>query len=223
MDLPMKNDFLQKVTVIAVAAFSTGVHSSVITTPVSTWTNTDHYRDGNMFDVVTLGNALKVTGLDLNLSAGTWNIEVWEKSGTWVGFETNSSAWTKVSDPIAVTSKGVDQPTFFDVNDFILDGFATTALYITDTSNNAVIGYNVFHYGVGTQVGNAYAANADLQILEGASKTYPFAPGTDVGTFTPRQWAGSIYYTAVPLPTTIGLLSSSLLGLGFWRRQIRVK
>ena len=44
----------------------------------------------------------------------------------------------------------------------------------------------------GTALGNVLVENADLQILEGTGKNYPF--GTS--TITPREFNGTIYYEA---------------------------
>jgi PEP-CTERM motif len=170
-------------------------------------------QSGNMFDVVTSSNALSVTGFDLNLFDGTYTIEVYEKAGTWVGFNNTPGAWTLVESVANVTSAGVDNPTHIDVSGLTLDANATTGLYLTGTE----AGTSIFAYTNGTAVGNVAASNSDLSILEGAGVSYAFDT-----TFTPRIWNGTIYYTAasVPEPSTLILAGiAGLLGLGFaWRR-----
>ncbi len=192
---------------IAAATVTTEANSAILTTTFAS----NNGQSGNMFDVVTMDAALTVTGFDLNLNAGTWDIEIYSKSGTWVGSNNDPSAWTLI-DSGSVSSSG-NTPSFFDVADFILNAAGTTALYITGISTSTM------RYTNGTGVGNIAASNADLQILEGAGVAYPFST-----TFMPRIWNGSIHYevSSVPEPSTLLLLSLGLGGLVLTRRKAAV-
>lgn len=193
------------------AAMSMVANAGVLTTTFAS----NNGQSGNMFDVVTLGGPLTVTGLDLNLDPGTWTIDVYKKAGTWVGFSSTPGAWTLI-DSASVASAGYNTPTFFNVTDFLLGASTTTGLYVTTTTSD-------MNYTNGTAVGDVAAANSDLQILEGAGVSYPFG-----SLYTPRIWNGSIHYksaASVPEPGSFWMFGIGLIGLGIfgWRRRAQAR
>lgn len=178
-------------------------HAGVLTTTFAS----NNGQSGNMFDVNVLGNALNVTAFDVNLNPGTYTLEIYTKSGSYVGSEATAADWTLIDTLTGVTSAGTDLATFIDVADFILAAGSTSALYITTTTGG-------MNYTNGTAVGNVAAANADLQILEGAGKSYAFG-----STFQPRIWNGTIYYSTVPAPTSLAIMAIGLVVFGLQRRR----
>ena len=85
-----------------------------------------------------------------------------------------------------VTGAGLNMPTPVPVTLSInIPAGQTYGFYVTTTTSG-------MDYTNGTALGNVLVENADLQILEGTGKNYPF--GTS--TITPREFNGTIYYEA---------------------------
>ena len=170
---------------------------------------------GNMFDVTTFGNALNVTSLQIHANPATFfgsrTLDVYIKSGSYVGFETNSAAWTKVSSTTLTSSSPIGTPTFVDITDFILSANSLTGFYITFADGQAGIQY--------TNGANTYS-NAEIKIQTGVGKGGVFG-----STFSPRTWNGTINYTSVPEPASVlGLLAVGTLGAGSTlKRKLQAK
>lgn len=176
-------------------------------------------QEGNMFDVVLDDQDLYITGFDVNISYGTYDMALYSIDGTWQGSENTAANWSLMS-TTSVTSAGPEAATYADFDDFWLSANSSTGLYITLTNNLDV---GVMYYSNGTAEGNVWASNSDLQILEGIGIEYAFG-----NTYSPRGWNGSIYYqtemSAVPVPAAVWLFASGLMGLvGVARRQHKSK
>jgi hypothetical protein len=157
----------------------------------------------NQFDVgITNPLGLNLEKIDVNCgsAAGTAiTIEVYTKTGTYVGFETNPAAWTLTSTGAGV-SAGQDVPTPVDITDFV----APPGTY--GCAVRMIGGSPRYTNGTGS---NQYYSNADINLTLGNA-----VGGLFTGTvFTPRVWNGTIYYTPVPEPATIGLLALGLLAI----------
>ena len=183
---------------------------------ITTTFDSNNGAAGNMFDITTFGNTLTVNSMAFNLETfgGPHTINVYTKSGSYVGFENNASPWTLVSQSTGITSSGQDTPTLVDVMDFSLLANSVTGIFVTTVETS----------GMDYTNGSNMFANADLRLDLGIGKGMGLFGGA---TFSPRTWNGTINYTvqnsgpvgAVPEPGTILLMGSGLAGLAFWRSR----
>jgi hypothetical protein len=141
---------------------------------------------GNMFDINALTD-LTIDSFDIHGDTGaTFDVEVWAKTGTWVGFENNMGAWTLIGTAPGVVSNGDGVTTPLNLTlGYAMAAGETHAFYVvpTDTTSGG------FNYTNGTTVGAVFASDANIEFLEGAGNAYPF--GT---TFQPRIFNGNILY-----------------------------
>ena len=154
---------------------------------LTTTFNNNNGQSGNMFDIVAV-TTVTILGFDVNLDSGSWNMEVYVVTGggTWQGNQTNANAWTLLGTATGVVGAGPGNPTPLSINlNQIIAPGATQGFYITSSSGTAM------NYTNGTSVGSIAAQDSNIQILEGAGKSYPFA-----STFQPRIWNGTVYYAA---------------------------
>jgi hypothetical protein len=176
-------------------------------------------NNGNMFDVVTpAGPGIVVTGFDLNLGTGMYDLALWIKTGTWVGSELNPGLVWGVA-PFATISSlagaGINNPTHWDTPNFAIPASSIEGIYITST--NSMLMYQT----EGTGIGLVAATNADLTIKEGGSLANSFVNPIAA----PRIWNGTVYYypTGVPVPASAWLFGSALGFLGWMRRKRAAK
>ena len=163
---------------------------------LSTLTTTFAHNNGqagNMFDIVA-NNAAGVTidSFDVNLSSGTFDMEVYVKTapGTFVGSEGNAADWTLVGSATGIVSNGAGVPTPLPISvcTFVPAG-ATQAFYVTTTTGGIRYTTN------GAPWGSLYASNADLDFNAGSGNVYPFGSAFGNTTSSSRVWNGNINYS----------------------------
>lgn len=142
---------------------------------------------GNMFDVI-VDSVCTLETFSVSVDAGTWNIAIFYKTGTFVGSDTSASAWTFLdSANIVSTTTGTAALYKVPVSLNLALSVGTYAFYVTGTKPTIT-----FNYTNGTAVGTVVSSDDYLTILEGNGGGYPF----DV-TFPNRVFNGRAYYCAV--------------------------
>jgi reprolysin-like metallo-peptidase family M12B len=146
---------------------------------------------GNMFDV-DVQNDITINSFEINVdatgAAGPVYADVWMRTGSYIGNETNSAAWTYVGSEIASLANAVDTYTRITVGDIDLSANTTYAFYIHLASYAA--GQSL-RYTNG--VAGEYYENSDMRIHTGIGRTGEIFTGS---SFTYRTWNGRINYSA---------------------------
>jgi len=156
---------------------------------------------GNMFNLTTLGSSITVNGLDVNVDSGAVTIDVYIKTGTYVGFDTNAAAWTLVSTTV-VTGKGAGSQTAVNVTPFTLAANTLYGVYVTTTNPNDSTPFMYYTNG-----SNTYS-NSNLTLSTGEGLGGLFG---SISVEPGRTWDGTIDYslptTTLPEPSSLGLLA----------------
>ncbi|MFL5765000.1 MAG: T9SS type A sorting domain-containing protein [Bacteroidia bacterium] len=143
--------------------------------------------NGNMFDITVASNFTLET-FSVSMDAGTWNVAIYYRTGTYVGSETSSTGWTFL-DSASITSTTTDDTVLYKVPvslNLPLMGGSTYGFYVTGTNSSSPINYTN-----GTSVGNVVSSNSYFSIKEGHGGAYPFNL-----TNSPRVFNGRAHYCA---------------------------
>jgi len=213
-------EFLSTIRRVALAslffASTANLEASVITTTFASNNN----NEGNMFNLTNI-SAVSVTltgAFEGNFFTGqSGTAQIWYRAGSYVGYELDRSGWTLLGTG-AYTSAGHDVPTAYDVGASLLlnPGDILGILFITSASNQIVNYTN----------GSGNFSDAFLQISAGIGLDFDDAgllagqPPINTSSFNAnRIWNGSIEYTAVPEPSTLGLSGIALACTLAYRRR----
>ena len=115
------------------------------------------------------------------------DVVVYFKTGTHVGFETNQAAWTLVGEAPGTVPNGSGNPTPLDLDMGVtINAGESGSFYVSAQVLNGG-----FSYTNGTGVGNVWASDDNIEMLEGTA-----VGGFFTGSlFQPRVFNGNIIYT----------------------------
>lgn len=168
-----------------------------------------------MFDI-TATNTVTIFCFDANLPAlSIGGYEIYYRTGTYVGSETNSASWTLLGSAGSILSIGLNSetPLTIPVN-LIISAGQTYGFYIT--ASNPIL-----TTGLLTTTNSGYgviSSDSDISILGGSGISYPF------GTVTAnRSFNGTVRYSpGITLPVTFTEFNASSMNqfaLLKWRME----
>jgi len=161
---------------------------------------TNNGSSGNTFDLIPKWSIEEITGIDINTSStSTVSVDVYYKSGTCVGYEGDSGAWTLLASGTA-TGQGSNNPTYIALPGAAGVGFGGGLTY----------GFFVYVSSGGisyTNGGPTTYENTDLKLISNSGQGGLFS-----SYFYPREWNGTIHYTLDP--DLIELVSFEAKGYG---------
>lgn len=174
-----------------------------------TITTSGNAQQGVMFDIIPSKN-ITLDSLSLYLTTtyvtpGTYTYSVYYRTGTFLGVQTNSTAWTFNGDYTATFSTSGYLK--FDITDIKMNNAVTYGFYITIKSGpGTALDYT-------TLTGFTTYSNADVAIYAGNGVSGLFA-----GTFSPRGFNGIIHYNTgggclsslVPVDATVKPVASGV-------------
>ena len=168
------------------------VHVDGIPGSLTTLFATDNSFAGNTFDIQNIGAVpIDITGWDVNLNTpgSTNTIEIYWRTGTSAGFEGDPTGWTMLGSDAAVVSAGINLPSAVTMPTFTIQPGELFGFYVDVASYpSASMLY--------TNGGPTVFSNSDLSLTTYTGKGDPAFAG---GTFSPRQWNGTVHYEIVPV------------------------
>jgi hypothetical protein len=172
-------------TFIAKSVTAPGVATSLFTTPTptGTWT-TNNGSNGLMFDLTPNVNINLDSILGRTTTTTTQNVNVYYKTGTYSGFETNASAWTlfsgaSISSPYIANNGGYVEIALPN-GGLQLQAGQTYGIFVSYTAQYVT--------GIASPPNNLYS-NADLSFVGGAATAATFAT-----TIANRVFTGKLVY-----------------------------
>ena len=149
-------------------------------------------QSGVMFDIVAI-QALTIEYFYSNLSVATSDMRLYYKTGTYDGFQADSSFWTFLGSA-NVTAAATNVPVYIPISiNLTMNIGDTLAFYLTRVGTTVNSG--TIRYTNGASVNSLYTSNSDLNFYEGIGvAAYPWG-----NNFTPRVWNGTIKYCVTPV------------------------
>jgi len=171
---------------------------------------------GGLFDVLAKKD-VTLTGIDLNVDWNTGqsaHILIYARQGSWFGHQNNAASWpylivnTTLDRPLSFHNRSMEGP-YIQIdtkrNSAIVPSKAFTPLVmkIGETwSLYVCTSLADFRYTLGTSIGKTFAANPELQIMEGAGAAdyppfrggNPANGGAEYTFYAPRVFNGNLRY-----------------------------
>lgn len=170
-----------------------------LSTGYPAWTN---YWAGWMIKIINNNSCPIIINSFEARFQGTSGYRIYTKTGTFIGFETNSAAWTLVGSLASLTGVSTVGPTAIPiVVNVTIPAGGSQSFYLT-RSDNLTANRHLYVPGTGTAGTTIYASNADLSITEG-EYVDPFFAVLEVGV---RRPSFDVCYT-ISCPLPIELLS----------------
>lgn len=150
---------------------------------------------GNMFDIKGRSNIeISSLGIHTYLNETNVTIDLYIRSGSYVGYEDSLDGWELRGGNITVKGNGMGNPTYLPYGSFepiLLKEQEVLGIYITCTDGPYL------RSSMGDVEGNPSGANPDMVIYEGIGKRYPI----EMGGLSPRVFNGVFEYVVLDVPS----------------------
>lgn len=158
----------------------TGIGNSLATS----YTSNNGSR-GAMFNI-TATNTVTIHCFDANLYGGTTaTYEIYYKSGSYVGAETNAAAWTMAGSVSSLYSSANNVPTSIPISiNVVIPAGQTYGFYVTNTASGGL------NYTSSATTNVTLASDANVTVTGGVGKSYPFG-----STYSYRLFNGTVHYS----------------------------
>lgn len=150
-------------------------------------------QTGCFMDIKPLKN-IKLTDISwMPAATQSYDISIYFKTGTAVGFETNANAWTLLTTKtgLSATQGTLNKITLPTAQ--VLNAYTTYSILVIRTGTSGAVAYQTV-----SAVGSIEASNSDIQLMSASGIS-----GLFTGTvFSPRQFSGTVFYETIPCTTT---------------------
>jgi lysophospholipase L1-like esterase len=137
--------------------------------------------NGTMFDLVGHEN-IEIDSFDIKINTiGTQSVEIYQKAGSYLGFELDATAWTLV-DIVTVDVLDPTIQTHVPFSGFSMSTNDTVGIYLQMTDPNSDLSYT-------NNVPVQTRSTNELTMITGSGVSHNFS-----NSYFPRDWSGRVYY-----------------------------